>query len=83
MVSKFPKCFPFTTLFSFKNKKMSQGARSGKGCCFWSNTTGCLGPCKPEHYHDEGSNSCLFTFLVFLFVLLRADVAVSLCTHAG
>ena len=53
------------------------------GCCFWPNTAGCLELCEPECYHDEGSKTCFSTFLAFLFTLLGADVAVSLCTHAG
>ena len=47
-------------------------------CCFWPNTAKYLGPCEPEHYRDEEYNTCFFTFLAFLFALLRAGVAVSL-----
>jgi len=35
---------------------------------------------EPERYLDEGSKTCFSIFLAFLFALLGADDALSICT---
>jgi len=74
-----PKWGSSNTFFSFGNKTSCKEpvlvntlVVLAVGCCFWPNTAGCLGPCEPERYQDEGSKTCFSTFLAFLFALLRA-----------
>ena len=86
MASTSPKWVSLMTSFSFKNKKSHKGLDlvnmvvvPAVRCCFWPNTASWL--CEAEHFCDEGSKTCFSTFLAFLFVLPRANVAVSLCTQ--